>query len=115
MSACGARETNARVVSRAFEVGEVSDLVGEERAPAAATLGPARHPGLEEEAVHDQLTAPVEQVEQPDRPDRAVKAEFLLDGQPRHPTALGGQRIARAGQLLLLDQEVLAGGLPVLY
>ena len=49
-------------------MGEVGDLVGEEGAAAAAALRPAVHPGLEEEAVDDQLAAPVEEVEQARRP-----------------------------------------------
>jgi hypothetical protein len=43
---------------------DVGDLVRHHRAADAATLRPARHAGLDEEAVDDQLTAPLEQVEQ---------------------------------------------------
>ena len=50
------------------------DLVGEEGAAAAASLGPAGHAGLEEEAVDDQLAAPREQVEQARRAVRALEA-----------------------------------------
>src|SRR5688500_16334606 len=59
----GARDERERRVA-GVQVSEVSDLVGEEGATAAATLGPAGDAGLEEEAVDDQLTAPLEQVEQ---------------------------------------------------
>jgi hypothetical protein len=45
---------------------------------------------------------------------RAVEATFLLDSHPRHPAALGGQRIAGTGQLLLLHQQLPARGLPLL-
>ncbi len=114
MSACGARETYTSVVSRAFRCARWRDLVGHERAAAAAALGPAGHAGLEEEAVDDQLTAPLEQVEQAHRAVRALEGVVLLHGHPRHPAALGGQRVAGAGQLLLLDQQLLAGGVPLL-
>ena len=114
MSACGARETfDERGVAR-VQVGEVGDLVGHERAAAAAALGPAVDAGLEEEAVDDQLAATLEQVEQARRPVRALEAVVLLDRHPRHPAAFGGERVAGAGQLLLLDQHLLAGGLPLL-
>ena len=93
---------------------EVSDLVGQERAAVAATLGPAGHAGLEEEAVDDQLTAPSEQVEQTHRAIRALEGVLLLHGHSRHPAALGGQRIAGAGQLFLLHQQLLACGFPLL-
>ena len=93
---------------------EVRDLVGHERAAVAAMLGPAGHAGLEEEAVDDQLTASLEQVEQARRAVRALKGVVLLHGHSRHPPALGGQRVAGAGQLLLLHQQFLARGLPFL-
>src|SRR5262249_59431882 len=47
-----------------IQMSEVGDLVGEEGAAPAATLRPVGHAGLEEEAVDDQLTAPLEQIEQ---------------------------------------------------
>ena len=114
MSACGrARDVGERGVAR-VEVGEVGDLVGHERAAAAAALGPAGDAGLEEEAVDDQLAAPLEQVEQARRPVRSLEAVLLLHRHPRHPAAFGGERVAGAGQLLLLDQQLLAGGVPLL-
>src|SRR5271163_5024971 len=93
---------------------EVSDLVGPEGAAAAAALGPAGHAWLEEEAIDDQLTATLEQVGQARRPVRAVKVVVLIHGQPRHPPTFGCQRVARTGQLLLLDQQPLPRGLPFL-
>src|SRR5215218_6956827 len=56
------------------EVGEVGDLVGHQRAAAAAGLGPAVDAGLEEEAVEDELAAALEEVEQADRPVRPLEA-----------------------------------------
>ena len=64
MSACGAREAKARVVSRALQVGDVGDLVGDHRAADAGVVGPAVHAGFEERAVDDQLAAALEEVEQ---------------------------------------------------
>jgi hypothetical protein len=69
---------------------EVRDLVGQERAAAAAVLRPALHAGLVEEPVDDQLTAAVEQVEQAHRPVRALEPVVLLDGHPGH-----GRRVHR--------------------
>jgi len=42
------------------QMGQLSDLVGAERATAARVVGPAEHPGLEEGAIDDQLTAALE-------------------------------------------------------
>ena len=89
-------------------------LVGHHRAADAAALRPRADARLEEEAVDDQLLAPLEEVEQAHLPVRALEGVVLLDGHPRHPPALGGQRVARAGELLLLDEQLLAGGLPLL-
>jgi hypothetical protein len=108
-----ARDEDERRVAR-VQVGEVRDLVGHERAPAAAALGPAFHAGLEEEAVDDELPAPGEQVEQARRPVRPLEAVRLLDGHARHPPALRGQRVTGAREVLLLDQQLLACGLPLL-
>src|SRR5215217_2948077 len=94
------------------QVGEVRDLIGEEGAAAASPLGPARHAGLVEEAVDDELAAPLEQVEQARRAVGALEGVFLLHRHPRHPAALGGERVAGAGELLLLHEHVLAGGFP---
>src|ERR687895_1179396 len=73
MSVCGARETNASVVSRAF------------RWATWATW-----------------SATMEQPMQ------------ACSGQPRHPPTLGGQRVTRAGQLLLLHEQSLTRSLPLL-
>ena len=114
MSVCGAREANARVVSRAFRVGDVGDLVGHEGAAAAGVLGPAEHAGLEEGAIDDQLTAALEQVEQANLALGPVELVLLLHRHPRHPSTLGSQRITGAGQGLLLHEELLARSLPLL-
>src|SRR6185503_6189243 len=109
----GARRVGERGVP-GVQVRGVGDLVGAERAAEAAAVGPAGHVGVVEEAVEDELLAPLEHVEQRRRAVRALEAVLLLDRHPRHPAALGGQRIAGAGHLLLLDQQLLAGVLPLL-
>jgi hypothetical protein len=93
-------------------MGYVGDLVGHHGAAAAGMLGPAEHAGLEEGAVDDQLTAAFEQVDQARVALRPVERVLLLHGQPRHPSALGGQRVAGAGQGLLLHEQLLARSLP---
>src|SRR5262245_44429206 len=75
---------------------------------------PAVHAWLEEGAVDDQLAPSVEKVTQARLTFRPVELVGLLYHQPRHPPALGGQRVARAGQRLLLDEKLLARSLPLL-
>ena len=95
-------------------MGEVGDLVGHHGAADAGMLGPAGHAGLEKGAIDDQLTATVEQVEQARLALGPVELVLLLHRQPRHPPTLGGQRVTGAGQLLLLHEQLLARGLPLL-
>ena len=92
----------------------MAHLVGHERAAGAAALGPLGHAGLEEEAVDDQLAAAVEQVVQARGSVRPLEAVLLLHRQPRHPAPLGGQGVAGAGELLLLHEQGLACGGPLL-
>src|SRR5919198_6244303 len=108
-----ARDERQRGVA-GVQMGRVGDLVGHHRAARAATLWPVDHAGLEEEAVDDELAAPLEQLDQAHRPVRSVEAVLLLHRKPRHPPALGGQRITGVGEPLLLYQQLLAGGLPFL-
>ena len=77
-------------------------------------LRPAVHARLEEGAVDDQLTAALEQVEQARLALGPVERVRLLHRQPRHPPALGGQRVAGAGHGLLLHEQLLARGFPLL-
>ena len=93
MSACGAREAYASVVSRAFEMGEVGNLIGPKGAAAAGMFGPAEHPGFEEGTVHDQLAPAFEQVEQTRLPGRSIERVRPLHGHPRHQPPFGGQRV----------------------
>ena len=91
-----ARREHERGVA-GVQVGDVRDLVGHHRAAGAGVVGPAVHAGLEERAVDDQLTPAVEQVEQARRAVGPVELVLLLHGEPRHPPALGGERVAGCG------------------
>src|SRR5262249_33296893 len=93
---------------------QVGDLIGTQRAPAASMIGPAEDTGLEEGAIDNELTAALEQIEQANPTVWPVELVLLLDGHPRHPSALGGQRIASAGQLLLHNKQLLARSFPLL-
>ena len=93
-------------------MGEVGDLVGSERAAAAGMVGPAEDAGLEEGAVDDQLTAALEEVEQARFAPGAFEFVLLLDRDPGHAPALGSQRVALAGEVFLLGEQLLAGGKP---
>ena len=85
-------------------MGGVGHLVREPGAPGAAAVGPAVHSGFEEEAVDDELTTPLEQVEQAHRPIRAIELVGLLDRHPRHPPPLGRERVVGVRQRLLIDE-----------
>src|SRR5256885_14259196 len=93
---------------------EVGDLVGAERAAAASMIGPAEHAGFEEGAIDDQLATALEQVEQADFALRPVELILLFHGHPRHAATVGGQCVTRAGEGLLLHQELLARSFPFL-
>src|SRR4051812_15372020 len=60
MSACGARETNTSVVSRALRCARFATWSARNEQPGPAALGEARDAGLVEEAVDDELAAAVE-------------------------------------------------------
>src|ERR671911_382818 len=117
-----ARGEHERHIPR-VQVGGVGDLVRDEGAAHARPLG-VRIATLRvrvggdlrpvEGAVDDQLTAALEQVGKRGRPVRALEAVLLLDRHPRHPAALGRERVTGSGVLLLLDEQFLAGGLPLL-
>ena len=93
---CAGDGEHERRVTR-IQMGDVRNLVGEHRAADAGVLGPAVHAGLEEGAVHDQLTPTVEQVEQTLLAFRPFELVFLLHREPRHPTPLGSERVAGLG------------------
>ena len=72
-------------------------------------------PGIEEEAVDDQLSTPVEEVEEADLGLGPLEAVGLLDPDHGQAAALGGNRVARTGEFLLLDEQRLAFGVPLLF
>ena len=92
----------------------MGDLIGPQRATAASMVGPTEHPGLEEGPIHDQLTAALEQVDEARLAFRSYELVRLLDRHPRHPPALGGQRVAGAHHRFFLHEELLVRSLPVL-
>jgi hypothetical protein len=77
-------------------------------------VGPAVHAGFEKGAIDDELTSAGEQVEQAYPAVGPVELVVLGDGQPRHPSARGGQRVTGAGDVLFLAEQLLARGLPLL-
>src|SRR6266581_4620491 len=95
-------------------MGRVGGLIGTQGAAAAGVLGPAEHPGLEEGAIDDQLTAALKQIEQAYLALGTVKLILLIHSLPRHPPAFGGQSVTRAGESLLFHEELLARSLPLL-
>ena len=65
--------------------------------------------------VDEQLAAPLEQVRQRCRGAiLGLEDVLLVEANHRQPAALGGQRVEPARERLLLDQELVAGGLPLL-
>src|SRR5918998_3085305 len=116
----GARDERERCVP-GVEVRRVRNLVCEE---GAARAGPLRVRATRlrvrgdirrvEGAVDDQLAPALEQVEEAGRAVLALEAVLLFDRHPGHAPPLRGQGVAGAGQLLLRDQQVLPGGLPLI-
>ena len=70
-------------------------------------IGPTEHAGLEEGSVDDQLTAAVEQVEQTHLALGPSNSYFFSTASHGIRRRLGGQRVTRAGQRLLLHEELL--------
>jgi hypothetical protein len=63
--------------------------------------------------VDDQLAAPLEQVEQGRLSIGAFEHVGLVDLHHRQPPAIGVQRIARPGEILLFGEQLLARDEPV--
>jgi len=75
-------------------MGQVGDLIGAQRTPAASMIGPAEDTGVEEGAIDDQLPTVLEKIEQACLTLGSVELVLLLHRHPRHPSTLRGQRIA---------------------
>src|SRR5262252_4269472 len=95
-------------------MGQVAYLIGAQRAAAAGVLRPAEDTRLEKGAIDDQLPAALKQIEQANFTLGPFELVLLLHRHPRHPSTLGGQRITRVGQSLLLHEKLLPRGLPLL-
>jgi hypothetical protein len=64
--------------------------------------------------VHHQLRSAVEQVEQADCTVRPFERVRPVDADHRQPAPVGVHSVARPGQFLLLGQQLLTGGQPLL-
>ena len=87
-----------------------ADVIHLERAPDAP-LGPVR---AEHEVLDDKLAAAGEQVAERPRTVRRVEHVGLLYLDPWQREALGVQFVAHAGERLLLGQQLLARGKPLI-
>src|SRR5690348_2493325 len=95
-------------------MGQMIDLIGAQRTAAACVIGPAKHSGLKEGAVEDQLPAAFEQVEQADPAFGSFKLVLLFDRHPWHPATFRGQGIARTSESFFLNKHPLTRGIPLL-
>lgn len=96
------------------EMGEIPDVVGDHRAAAAGVVGPAVDVGPEKGTVDDQLAPAFEELQQVHPAVRRIEFVLLVHCQPRHAPPHGRQRIMGAQHLLLLDQQPLMLGRPLL-
>src|SRR5882724_12209641 len=93
-----------------LEVGQGAvEVVDQERAVGATRLPPR----AEHEVIDDQLAAPGKEVRQGLLPARSVEDVVLVHLDHREPAAFPAQRVALAGELLLLGEQRLPGGNPV--
>src|SRR5580658_2188593 len=93
---------------------QVPNLISAQGTTTARVLGPAEHSGFKERTIDNQLTATLEQIGQANLALGSVELVRFLHGQPRHPSALGSQRIAGARHRLLFHEELLARSVPLL-
>src|ERR1700726_3746961 len=99
-----------------MQMGQVTDAVRQERAGRAALIlaGEARRRATPHEVIDDELAAPVEQVEQARRTIRPGEDVVLLDLDHRQGAATGVERVFRPAGFLLLGQQVLTCGQPLI-
>src|SRR4051812_21646252 len=77
-------------------------------------LGPAKNTRLKEGAIQNQLAAALEKIEQGYFAFGSVELVLSVYRQPGHAPAFRSQRVAAAGEGLLLHQELLVCSLPLL-
>ena len=92
------------------QVAQVAARLSITNVHARAAVIPAR---VEHEVVDDELTPALEQVEQPGLTFGAVEDVLLVDLDHRQLAALSVHRVALAGELLLMGQQLLAGHEPL--
>ena len=85
-------------------MGEMADVVDEERTTGTTRGRPAVDPRSEHEVVDDELAATIEQIEQARPAVRAFEPVVLVDPHHRQPAALCGQRVSRTGRCLFLRE-----------
>src|ERR1700678_3053865 len=95
-------------------MGQVSALIGAQRAAAAGVVRPTEDAGFKEGTIDNQLPAALERIQQAYLAPGPVERVILSHRQPWHLPAFGGQSVTRAGQVLLLHQELLSCSLPLL-
>src|ERR1700722_1591506 len=96
------------------QMSEVRYLVSQHGTAATPMFRPPEYPGLEEGAIDDQLRPAVEQIRQAYLALGSVDLVLLVHRQPGHPPARSSHGVPSTGQLLLLDQQLLARSLPLL-
>src|ERR1700733_16115123 len=84
------------------------DLVSPQRTAAARMLWPAEDTRFEERPIDNQRAPALEQIEQAQSAIGSIEPVLLLHSHPRHPSALGRQRIALPRELFFLHQQVRA-------
>src|SRR5918997_196998 len=113
--ATGVDEVRAVDLVALAQVQQVAQLVGVHGAAGAAALRVDVHVRIHEEPVHDELAAAVEEVEQRRVPAAGRgEAIVLLHADHRHSAARGRKGVTRAGVRLLLDEQRLSCGAPLL-
>ena len=87
-----------------------SDISSAPAGAAGAAVLPAR---VEHEVADDELPPAVEQVQQGGGAVGPLEHVVLLDLHHRQPATVGGEHVPGPGQLLLLGQQLLPGGQPL--
>src|SRR5215469_3239639 len=99
-----------------MQVRKVADIVCYDRTSGAALIlaGEARLGMAPHEVVHDQLAALLEQIKETRLPIGPGERVFLVDLDHRQGAAGGIENVFRVACLLLLSEQMLAGGQPLI-